>query len=115
MITIYSPRLSNPETMRRVVEATVQNKIFTAEFVKRDGTIRKMNARINVKKHLKGGKDCNTNTSMLPVYDLKVEGYRNINIETLNSIVVDDIKHVYADIEQPMAFSGDSFLNLNEF
>tara|TARA_R100001369_G_scaffold90836_1_gene130548 strand:+ start:1230 stop:1541 length:312 start_codon:yes stop_codon:yes gene_type:complete len=99
--------------MRRVVEATVQNKIFTAEFVKQDGTVRKMNARLNVKKHLKKGVNCNTNTSMLPVYDLKSEGYRNINIETLNSITVDSIKHIYAEIEQPIGLAGDSFLNLD--
>ena len=33
----------------------VQNKIFSVEFTKKDGTLRKMVCRLGVKKHLKGG------------------------------------------------------------
>lgn len=97
VVTIYSPRLSNADIMRRVVEATVQDKIFTAEFVKADGTVRRMNARLNVKKHIKGGRDCNTSKNMLAVYDLKAKGYRNINLDTLQSVLVDHINHVFTD------------------
>ena len=96
MITISYPRMSTPELQRRVFEATVQDKIFTVEFIKADGTKRTMNARLGVKKHLKGGTNCNTNKSMLPVYDLKAKGYRNINLESLQSVIVNGVNHTYA-------------------
>jgi|TARA_R110000824_G_scaffold627_12_gene3936 hypothetical protein len=96
-VTIYSPKQKSADSMRRIVEATVQDKIFSAEFVKADGTVRKMNARLSVKKHLKGGKSCNTKDNLLTVYDLKSKGYRNINMNTLKSLTVDKIKHVFDD------------------
>jgi len=31
------------------------------------------------------------------VYDLKAKGYRNINLDTLQSVLVDHINHVFTD------------------
>lgn len=60
-------------------------KIFTASFVKKDGTTRKMHCRCNVKKHLKGGKAAYnfTEHGLLSVFDIDKMEYRSINLDTL--------------------------------
>ena len=62
-------------------EMVSDGKIFTVEFVKKDGTVRKMNARLGVKKHLKGGSLAfdPSERNLLPVFDMQKEGYRMIN------------------------------------
>ena len=95
MITLYGKKVENPDMMRRIIEAMVQDKFFTIEFVKADGSIRKINGRLNVEKHKKGGRDCNTNKQMMTVYDNYAKGYRNVNLSTVNYVVVDGIKHEF--------------------
>tara|TARA_A100000172_G_scaffold10040_1_gene5415 strand:- start:1257 stop:1547 length:291 start_codon:yes stop_codon:yes gene_type:complete len=95
MITLYGSKVENPDMMRRIIEATVQDKFFTIEFVKSDGSIRKINGRLGVEKHKKGGRDCNTNKQMMTVYDNYAKGYRNVNLTKINSLIVDGIKHEF--------------------
>ena len=95
MITLYGSKVENPDMMRRIIEATVQDKFFTIEFVKADGSIRKINGRLGVEKHKKGGRDCNTNKQMMTVYDNYAKGYRNVNRATVNYVVVEGIKHEF--------------------
>jgi|TARA_R100000008_G_C3454389_1_gene101015 hypothetical protein len=92
MFTIFNPRISNPDHMRRVVEATVQDKFFTVGFTKADGSFRKINGRLGVEKHKKGGRDCNTNKQMMTVWDNYAEGYRNVNLLTIKYIIADGVK-----------------------
>ena len=62
-------------------------KIFTVTFVKKDGSIRVLNGRLGVTKHLKGG-DCKLNKEkFIIVYDLKSEGYRAIDKESILDVV----------------------------
>lgn len=63
-------------------------QIFTAEFIKKDGTVRIMNCRTGVKKHLRGGRLAFNpkDYGLLPVFDLKKKGYRFVNLNTLRSI-----------------------------
>lgn len=65
--------------------AFVGGSIFTATFVKKDGSVRVMNCRRQVKKHLKGGEMTwqPERRGYVSVYDLQSEGYRVINLETL--------------------------------
>lgn len=73
----------------------VGNKIFTATFQKKDGTIRNMNCRLGVVKHLRGGGlsyDPASRNNLI-VYDLKKKGYRTINLDTLISIRIDGKKY----------------------
>lgn len=73
----------NTAARRKLIEST-NGKIFTVHFRKADGTIRKMNCRLGVKIHLKGGK-CTTAgyDQYIAVYDVKSKGYRTINLDTL--------------------------------
>lgn len=64
------------------------NDIFSVEFIKKNGELRKMLCRLHVKKHLKGGKMSYNplDKGLLPVYDLQKEAYRMINMNTLKKI-----------------------------
>jgi hypothetical protein len=63
-------------------------KIFSATFVKKDNTIREINCRLGVKKGLNGqGMRFNPiEKGLIPVYDMQKEGYRMININTLQEL-----------------------------
>ena len=66
---------------------TSAGKIFTVTFVKKDGSIRTMTARLGVKKHLKGG-ECTLNREQYIIaYDMQNQGYRAINRDTILSLV----------------------------
>jgi hypothetical protein len=69
-------------------EMVADGKIFSVEFVKKDGSLRKMNARLGVKKYVKGvGLSFNpTEKNLLPVFDLQKEAYRMINASTIQRI-----------------------------
>jgi hypothetical protein len=64
-------------------------QIFTAVFIKKDGTLRVMNCRCGVKKYTKGGTlGYNaTEKGLMSVFDLEKMEYRMINLDTLLSIV----------------------------
>lgn len=55
----------------------------TVTFVKQNGEVRTMNCRIGVTKHLKGGVSKLDPNQYVTVYDLKSEGYRAINRDTI--------------------------------
>jgi len=62
--------------------------IFTATFIKKDGSLRRMNCRRGVRKYLKGGvlKYNPKDRNLISVFDMKAQGYRMINIDTLQSL-----------------------------
>jgi hypothetical protein len=71
------------------------SKVFTVEFVKKDGSLRVMNARLGVKKHLKGGSlgyDAKA-LDLLPVFDMREKGYRMIQLNTVNWIKCDGVTY----------------------
>lgn len=62
-----------------------KNKIFTATFIKKDGSTRVMNCQLGVKKYLKGGEQSFNpiEKNLLTVFDMQKKEYRMINISTL--------------------------------
>lgn len=60
-------------------------RIFSVTFVKKDGSIRKMTARLGVKKDLKGVglKFDPTERSLVVVFDMHKRAYRMINLQTI--------------------------------
>lgn len=66
----------------------VGGKIFSATFVKQNGDVRKMRARLGVKSHLKGGELTYDPSSVnnLIVFDLDKKGYRTIKFDNLLEI-----------------------------
>lgn len=66
-----------------------KGKIFSCSFIKKDGTIRNMVARLGVHKSLKGGKSSASNkNSLVTVFDMLNGGYRMINLETIITLKV---------------------------
>ena len=71
--------------------ATTEGKFFTVVFVKKDGTVRTMNCRTGVKKHLKGGVSTLDASQFLTVYDLQSAGYRAVNYSTIQSVTCNGV------------------------
>lgn len=86
--------------MNKFINRLIDNsngKIMTVTFVKQDGTMRDLNGRIKVTKHLKNtGEHTNTvdRSKYIVMYDLKKKGYRSVNRETILSVKIDGVKIV---------------------
>jgi hypothetical protein len=74
----------------QMIKELVGSTFFSATFLKKDGTIRKMNARLGVKKHLKGGEKSYTaeDFNYITVFDMVKKQYRTINVSTLLELKV---------------------------
>lgn len=66
--------------------AQSNGKFITVEFIKKDGSIRKLNGRTGVTKHLKGGKSTVDTSRFMVIYDTVSSGYRCINKSTILSV-----------------------------
>lgn len=66
--------------------AKSNGKFITVEFIKKDGSVRKLNGRIGVTKHLKGGQSTIDPTKYIVIYDNVATGYRCINRNTILSV-----------------------------
>lgn len=66
-----------------------KGKIFSCSFIKKDGTVRNMVARLGVYRNLKGGKSsASSKNSLVTVFDMLNGGYRMINLETIITLKV---------------------------
>jgi hypothetical protein len=77
------------EDAKQMIKAT-KGKFFTVTFIKKDGTVRVMNARLGVKAYLKGGELLYNpdEKGLIPVYDMKNSGYRMINVNTITKLKI---------------------------
>ena len=78
----------------------LNGRFFTVEFIKKDNTIRKMNCRTGVKKHLvNNGKQIKltppNENGILRVYEPNKAQYRSINIDTIKTISFNKITLKY--------------------
>ena len=71
------------QTLETIQKA--ENTIFSVKFLKKDGSVRKMVARLNVKKGVNGkGMAYNPiEKGLLPVFDMEKQGFRMINLKTI--------------------------------
>ena len=58
-------------------------KMVSVQFVKKDGTLRTLNGRLGVKKHLKGGVSTLDHNQYVTIYDVQNKGYRAVNRKTI--------------------------------
>jgi hypothetical protein len=80
---------------KQTIEKIVGNKFFYVSYFKKDGSLREMqSARLNVKKHLKGGINRNPNIgkTQLIVFDNNISEYRTINLNKIYKIKCGDIE-----------------------
>ncbi len=68
--------------------AKTAGKIFTADFVKKDGTVRSLNCRKGVNQFLKGGtnKVVQASNDYITVYDMQKRGYRTLNLGSVLAV-----------------------------
>lgn len=71
--------------MNKFLKATNDGRIFSATFVKKDGTIRTMNCRRKVTKGVtgKGLAFKPSDKGLMVVFDMANDGFRMINLNTL--------------------------------
>lgn len=76
------------ETLEKI--QTAENTFFHVEFIKKDGSLRKMNARLGVKKGVKGtGMAYDPiEKGLLPVYDMANNGFRMVNLNTVTKLQI---------------------------
>lgn len=81
-------------TRQQAVEKifATNGQFFTVHFFKRGGGRRTMNARLGVKKHLKGGelKFNPAEKNLITVFDAQKKGYRSISIEGLIAVTINN-------------------------
>lgn len=77
------------ETAKELIFDT-KGKFFTVTFIKKDGSERVMNARLGVKKYLKGGelKYNPADFNYISVYDMGSKGYRMVNADTIQKLKI---------------------------
>ena len=66
-------------------------KFVTIEFIKKDGSLRKINGRLGVKAPLKGGKSTLDASQYITIYSMADQGYRAINRDTIKSVSLDGV------------------------
>jgi hypothetical protein len=75
-------------TIDKAIELMKSGRFFSAEFVKKDGSTRKILARTGVKKYVtgKGMAWSPSERGYVSVYDVQKKEYRLINTKTLTKI-----------------------------
>jgi hypothetical protein len=73
--------------VENLLKETSNKKIFSVTFVKKDGSLRKMNAMRGVRKGVKGvGHSFNpSEKNLLPVYDMQKGDFRFVNLNDVIS------------------------------
>lgn len=79
----------------------VGTKIFTVTFTKKDGSIRVMNAKRGVKKHLKGGElpYDPIEHNLMTVFDMQLGEYRTVNTTKIQEIKAEGKIYNFVDGE----------------
>jgi len=114
MKTIETRTATTGTAMNLLFNLRKSGSFFTAEFIKKDGTIRKMNCRCNVQKYRKGG-TLGYNASekgLLSVFDMEKLEYRMINLDTLISITFAGVKYLFNNVTETEA---DQFVKSHIF
>lgn len=84
--------------MTFTVNELKNGRIFNVTFVKRNSEVRRMNARLGVKKNLKGTglKYDPTSRGNLIVYSMSDNGYRTINLNSILRIKCNGVEYTIA-------------------
>ena len=87
------------EILQLFAEIKRSGSFFGAKFVKKDGSVRIMNCRAGVKKHLKGGtlKFNPFEKGLLVVFDTHKKEYRMVNLNTLLEIHFGGVRYVFVN------------------
>lgn len=76
------PNFQASRTLATLLESS-NGKMVTVEFIKKDGTLRVLNGRLGVTKHLRGGDRTTDPNQYISIYDMQNKGYRSVNKDTI--------------------------------
>ena len=78
------------KNIKNIIEETKSGQIFSAKFIKKDGTLGKIKAMCGVKKGTNGvGLSFDPLTkNLLPVFDMDKQAFRMINLNTLKQVKI---------------------------
>jgi hypothetical protein len=93
----YMKTMTKEEIRQSIKE--LNGKIFSVEFIKKDGTHRKMVCRTGVHKHTKGGELAfdPIQKNLVSVWDMQANGYRFIPVDRVLSIKLAGEAHEIVD------------------
>ena len=82
-------RISRKKALEKIYATA--GRIFYAEYIKRDGSLRRMTARLGVRKGVtgKGMRYNPLERGLLPVFDMDRADWRMVNLNTLQRLSVD--------------------------
>ena len=86
VISIISWQNNRPSSdeLKAMVKST-KGRFFSAEFIKANGSKRKIVARVDCHIGVKGTSNRKQKEHLIAVYEPKVKGWRTINLETLQN------------------------------
>lgn len=76
--------MNNMNELKQMVLGS-KGKFFVVEFIKKDKSLRRMRARLGVKKGLTGVGRSWEKDNLITVYDMEAHQYRHVNLNTLKS------------------------------
>lgn len=78
------------ENAEKLIKSS-NGSIFSVQFIKADGSVRDMTARLGVSKYVNGrGQSFEPNEhDLITVFDMQAKGYRMIKLETLRQVTCD--------------------------
>lgn len=82
---------------RDILKKKLGSKFFTVVFTKKDGTLRKLNGRLGVTKHLRGGDKgySDADFNALTVFDVQANGYRTVKLDKVSKLICgEDLTHL---------------------
>ena len=83
-VCIISPRNNRPSSdeLKAMIKST-KGRFFSCTFIKKDGSMRVMNARIGCHKGVKGIGRNFKKENLVTVFDAQAKEYRMINVDTM--------------------------------
>ena len=83
-LTIYKfIEYPSSKAMQLWLNNEFKNEIMSITFFKADKTVREITCRTGVKSHLAGGKSTVDKSRYYNVFDMQLNGYRNVNLSTI--------------------------------
>ena len=91
---IMTNKTINKDKAKQLIEGT-KGQIFSGLFIKKNGQHRLINARTGVTKHLKENAKPRPydpiKYDLITVYDMSNKGYRMLNLNTLQKLIINKI------------------------
>ena len=84
--------------VEKLIEGT-KGHFFGVTFTKKDGSKRVMNARLGVKRYLKGGRNnvVRDDNNYITVWDTHAKGYRTVNLATVKEVSLNGERYKVVD------------------